>query len=34
VPGRRRFAPGEVLELPVPPEAVHLFDPATGEALR
>jgi multiple sugar transport system ATP-binding protein len=34
VPGRRRFTPGEVLELSVPPDAVHLFDPATGEALR
>ena len=34
IPGRRRFAPGEVVELVVPPEAVHLFDLATGEALR
>jgi multiple sugar transport system ATP-binding protein len=34
VPGRRRFSPGEVVELSVPPEAVHLFDPQTGEALR
>ena len=34
VPGRRRFSPGEVVELSVPPEAVHLFDPETGEALR
>ncbi len=34
VPGRRRFAPGEAVELGVPPEAVHLFDPATGDALR
>jgi multiple sugar transport system ATP-binding protein len=34
IPGRRRFAHGEVVELIVPPEALHLFDPATGEALR
>ena len=34
VPGRRRFSPGEVVELSVPPEAVHLFDRETGEALR
>ncbi|HYI18379.1 MAG TPA: ATP-binding cassette domain-containing protein [Solirubrobacteraceae bacterium] len=34
VPGRRRFAPGEAIELGVPADAVHLFDPATGDALR
>jgi multiple sugar transport system ATP-binding protein len=34
IPGRRRFAHGEVVELVVPPEAVHLFDPETGVALR
>jgi multiple sugar transport system ATP-binding protein len=34
VPGRRRFAPGDAVELGVPAEAVHLFDPATGAALR
>ena len=34
VPGRRRFAPGEVVELGVTAAAVHLFDPATGDALR
>jgi multiple sugar transport system ATP-binding protein len=34
IPGRRRFSHGEVVDLVVPPEAVHLFDPATGVALR
>ena len=34
VPGRRRFTPGEVVELGVTAAAVHLFDPATGDALR
>jgi multiple sugar transport system ATP-binding protein len=34
VEGRRRFTPGEAVEFTVPPDAVHLFDPATGEALR
>jgi multiple sugar transport system ATP-binding protein len=34
VPGRRRFAVGDVVELGVPAAAVHLFDPATGAALR
>jgi ABC-type sugar transport system ATPase subunit len=34
IPGRRRFAHGEVVELVVPPEAVLLFDPHTGAALR
>jgi multiple sugar transport system ATP-binding protein len=34
VPGRRRFTPGETVELGVPADAVHLFDPATGDALR
>jgi multiple sugar transport system ATP-binding protein len=34
VPGRRRFTAGEVVELGVNAEAVHLFDPATGAALR
>jgi hypothetical protein len=34
VPGRRRFAPGEIVELGVAADAVHLFDPATGDALR
>jgi multiple sugar transport system ATP-binding protein len=33
IPGRRRFSHGEVVELIVPPEALHLFDPATGAAL-
>ncbi len=33
IPGRRRFSHGEVVELLVPPEALHLFDPATGVAL-
>jgi multiple sugar transport system ATP-binding protein len=34
VEGRRRFTPGEAVEFTVPPHALHLFDPATGEALR
>ena len=34
VEGRRRFTPGEVVEFTVPPDALHLFDPETGEALR
>jgi multiple sugar transport system ATP-binding protein len=34
VPGRRRFTPGDVVELGVTAAAVHLFDPATGIALR
>jgi len=34
VEGRRRFTPGEAIEFTVPPEALHLFDPATGEAVR
>jgi multiple sugar transport system ATP-binding protein len=34
IPGRRRFATGEVLDLIVPPEAVYLFDPETGTTLR
>jgi multiple sugar transport system ATP-binding protein len=33
IPGRRRFSAGEVVELVVSPEALHLFDPATGAAL-
>ena len=34
VEGRRRFSPGDTVAFAVPPDAVHLFDPATGEALR
>jgi multiple sugar transport system ATP-binding protein len=34
IPGRRKFTQGEAVELVVPPEAVHLFDPETGAALR
>jgi multiple sugar transport system ATP-binding protein len=34
VEGRRRFTPGEAVEFTVPPHALHLFDPATGDALR
>jgi multiple sugar transport system ATP-binding protein len=34
VEGRRRFTPGEAVEFTVPPDALHLFDPATGAALR
>jgi multiple sugar transport system ATP-binding protein len=34
VEGRRRFTPGEVVEFTVPADALHLFDPETGEALR
>jgi multiple sugar transport system ATP-binding protein len=33
VEGRRRFTPGETIEFTVPPDALHLFDPATGDAL-
>jgi multiple sugar transport system ATP-binding protein len=33
IPGRRRFSHGEQVELLVPPEAVHLFDPESGAAL-
>jgi len=33
IPGRRRFSGGEVVEFVVSPEALHLFDPATGAAL-
>ena len=33
IPGRRRFSAGEVVELVVAPEALHLFDPETGAAL-
>ena len=29
-PGRRRFTPGDAVELVRPAEAVHLFDPETG----
>ncbi len=34
IEGRRRLAVGETLELAIDPGAVHLFDPATGDALR
>jgi multiple sugar transport system ATP-binding protein len=34
VEGRRRFAAGEAVEFTVPPDAIHLFDPENGEALR
>ena len=34
IPGRRRFAHGEVVEFVVPPEAVLLFDAESGAALR
>jgi multiple sugar transport system ATP-binding protein len=34
VPGRTRLAVGDVLELAVAPEELHLFDPETGTALR
>jgi multiple sugar transport system ATP-binding protein len=30
----RRYTAGETVDLVVPPDALHLFDPATGEALR
>jgi multiple sugar transport system ATP-binding protein len=33
VEGRRRFTPGETVEFTVPPDALHLFDAATGDAL-
>jgi multiple sugar transport system ATP-binding protein len=34
IEGRRRFAPGETVEFAVPPDTLHVFDPATGAALR
>jgi multiple sugar transport system ATP-binding protein len=34
IEGRRRLEPGQVAEFVLDPETVHLFDPATGEALR
>jgi multiple sugar transport system ATP-binding protein len=34
VPGRARLSPGDELELAIPSDAVHLFDPDTGDALR
>jgi multiple sugar transport system ATP-binding protein len=34
VGGKRRYAAGDAVELTVPPDAVHLFDPAGGAALR
>jgi multiple sugar transport system ATP-binding protein len=34
VEGRRRFEPGQEIEFTIPPDAVHLFDAASGEALR
>jgi multiple sugar transport system ATP-binding protein len=34
VGGRRRYRAGDVVELTIPPDAVHLFDPRTGVALR
>jgi multiple sugar transport system ATP-binding protein len=34
VGGRRRYRAGDVVELTVPPDSVHLFDPETGVALR
>jgi multiple sugar transport system ATP-binding protein len=34
VEGRRRFNPGEPVEFTLPPDALHLFDSASGEALR
>jgi multiple sugar transport system ATP-binding protein len=33
VQGRRRFAPGDTVELTVRPDALHLFDSETGAAL-
>jgi multiple sugar transport system ATP-binding protein len=33
VGGRRRYNAGDVVELTVPPDALHLFDPETGAAL-
>ena len=33
VPGRTRLSVGDVLELRVAPETVHLFDPESGAAL-
>jgi multiple sugar transport system ATP-binding protein len=34
IEGRRRFTAGEAVEFAVSPDALHLFDPETGEALR
>jgi multiple sugar transport system ATP-binding protein len=34
VEGRRRFTAGEAVELTVQPDAIHLFDPDSGAALR
>ncbi|HEY8581397.1 MAG TPA: ATP-binding cassette domain-containing protein [Capillimicrobium sp.] len=34
VEGRRRYAPGDRVALAVDPEGIHLFDPASGAALR
>jgi multiple sugar transport system ATP-binding protein len=34
VEGRRRLAPGEAAEFAIDPEAIHLFDPASGLAVR
>jgi multiple sugar transport system ATP-binding protein len=34
VPGRARLEPGVAVEFAIDPAAVHLFDPATGAALR
>jgi multiple sugar transport system ATP-binding protein len=34
IPGRARLAPGDIVELGIPADAVHLFDPATGDTLR
>jgi multiple sugar transport system ATP-binding protein len=34
IPGRARFAAGDVIELGIPADAVHLFDPETGDTLR
>jgi multiple sugar transport system ATP-binding protein len=34
IEGRRRFAAGETVEFAVAPETLHVFDPATGAALR
>jgi multiple sugar transport system ATP-binding protein len=34
VEGRRRFEPGQEIEFTIPPDAVHLFDAQSGEALR
>ena len=34
VGGRRRYSAGDVVELTVAPDSIHLFDPDTGVALR